>query len=119
MPRNKNFKNDRAVFTADTIKIAECGVLVTMWCCVNALGYPSFIFPIVNYRDRMMEGAPNGSLVMVTPSGWVSSYKNNPAVLVILTAFYTPMQSLNKITFTEAGLRMNGKTIVFPFREGS
>ena len=63
------------------------------------LGHPSFIFPIVNYRDHMMEGAPNGSLVLVTPSGWMSSVlfsevfkhfirqmnasMNNPVVLVM------------------------------------
>ena len=63
------------------------------------LGHPSFIFAIVNCRDHMMEGASNGSLVLVTPSGWMTSElfpevfkhfikhmnvsKNNPAVLVI------------------------------------
>ena len=36
MPRNKNLKTDRAHFTADTIKIAERGVLVTKCCYVNA-----------------------------------------------------------------------------------
>ena len=56
------------------------------------LGPPSFIFHIVNYRDHMMEGAQNGSLVLVTPSGLMSVEfspevlkhmtvsKNNPAV---------------------------------------
>ena len=34
---NKNFKNDRALFTADTIKIAERGVLVIMCCYVNVV----------------------------------------------------------------------------------
>ena len=63
------------------------------------LGRPSFIFAIVNCSDHMMEGAPNGSLVLVTPSGWMASElfpevfkhfikhmyfsKNNPAVLVM------------------------------------
>ena len=63
------------------------------------LGHPSFIFAIVNCRDHMMEGAPNGSQVLVTPSGWMTSElfhevfkhfikhinvsKNNPAVLVL------------------------------------
>ena len=68
MPRNKNLKIDRALFTADTIKIAELGVLVTMCCYVNAVRDPSFIFAIVNCSDHMMEGARNGSLVLVTPS---------------------------------------------------
>ena len=66
IPRNKNLKTDRALFTADTITIAEPKILVTMCCCVNAVGHPSFICPRVNYRDHMMEGAPNGSLVLVT-----------------------------------------------------
>ena len=68
MPRNKNFKTDRVLFTADTIKIAERGVLLTMCCHVNAVRHPSFIFAIVNCRDHMMEGALNGSLVLVIPS---------------------------------------------------
>ena len=99
MTRYKNLKTDQALFTTDTIKIAERGVLVTMSCYVNDVGHPSFIFPILTYRDHMMEGAPNGSLVLVTPSGWMNSElfpevfkhfikymnvsKNNPVVLVM------------------------------------
>ena len=37
MPSNNNLKTDRALFTADTIMIAERGVLVTMCCYVNAV----------------------------------------------------------------------------------
>ena len=52
------------------------------------LGHPSFIFAILNCRDHMMEGAPNGSLVMVTPSGLMTSELfpevfKHPAVLVM------------------------------------
>ena len=52
------------------------------------LGHPSFIFDIVNCRDHMMEGALDGSLVLVTPSEWpdikhINVSKNNPAVLVM------------------------------------
>ena len=35
----------------------------------------------------------------------------------VLAAFYTPIQSLNKMTFTGAALGRNGKTIVFPFKD--
>ena len=70
MLRSKNLKTDRALFTADTIKIAERGVLVTMCGYVNVfLGHPSFIFTIINFRNHVMECAPNDSLVLVTPSG--------------------------------------------------
>ena len=63
------------------------------------LGNPSFMFAIVNSRDHMMEGALNGSLVLVTPSGWMTRElflevfkhfinhmnvsKNNPSRLVM------------------------------------
>ena len=77
MPRNKNLKTDIALFTADTIKIAERGVLMTICCYVNAVRayslYSIFIFAIVNFRNHMMEGAPNSSLVLVSPSGWMTS----------------------------------------------
>ena len=58
-----------------------------------------FIFAILNSRHHMVEGAPNGSLVLVTPSVWMTSElfhevfihfikhinvsKNNPVVLVM------------------------------------
>ena len=50
----------------------ERGVLVTMCCCVNAIGTalaPAYIFPRVN----VLTGAPNGSLGLATPSGWMNS----------------------------------------------
>ena len=62
-------------------------------------GNPSFICALVDCRDHMMECAHNGSLVLVTPSGWMTSElspevfkhfikhmnvsKNNPVVLVM------------------------------------
>lgn len=55
---------------------AERGELVTMCCIVSATGQaipPVFIFPRVNYRDLMMTGAPEGSLGLVNPSGWMIS----------------------------------------------
>ena len=42
-----------------------------------------------------------------------------PPKKCVIGAFYISMQSLNKMTFTEASPRRNGKTIVFPIREGS
>ncbi|GFO40990.1 tigger transposable element-derived protein [Plakobranchus ocellatus] len=47
-----------------------------MYCIVSATGQaiPSvFVFPRVNYRDLMMTGAPEGSLGLVNPSGWMTS----------------------------------------------
>ena len=77
-------------------------VLVTMCCCVNAIYAalpPAYIFPRVNFKDHMLTGAPNGSLGLVTPSGWKNSElfplvlkhfikhmnvsKDNPAILVM------------------------------------
>ena len=43
----------------------ERGTLVTMCCCVNAVGQsipPAYIFPRVHYKAHMLNGAPNGSL---------------------------------------------------------
>ena len=84
------------------ISSAERGVLVTMCCCINATGAslpPAYIFPRVNYKDHMLTGAPNGSLGLATPSGWMNGElfpevlkhlikhmnisKTNPALLVM------------------------------------
>ena len=80
----------------------EGRVLVTMCCCVSAIGAalpPAYIFPRVNFRDHMLTGAPNGSLGLATPSGWMNSElfpivlkhfikhmnvsKDNPAIIVM------------------------------------
>lgn len=84
------------------ISSAERGELVTMCCCVNAAGIslpPVYIFPRVNYRHFMLSNAPNGSLGLANPSGWMTSElffetlshfikhmnvsKENPALLLI------------------------------------
>ena len=81
---------------------AERGGLVTMCCCVNAIGAalpPAYIFPRVNFRDHMLTCAPNVSMGLATPSGWMNSElfplvlkhfikhmnvsKDNPAILVM------------------------------------
>ncbi|XP_064606151.1 uncharacterized protein LOC135471033 [Liolophura sinensis] len=58
------------------ISSAERGVLVTMCCCVNAVGTslpPVYVFPRVNFKNHMLNEAPNGSLGLANPSGWMNS----------------------------------------------
>ena len=55
MPRNKNLKTDRALFTADTLKIAEHDVLVTMCCYVNAVRAS-----LIHLRHRELWRSHNG-----------------------------------------------------------
>ena len=83
------------------IKAGERGVNVTLCCCINALGHaipPTFIFPRVNFKNHMLNGAAAGSLGLATKSGYMSgdlfipvlkhfiSYmkvsQENPAVLI-------------------------------------
>ena len=54
----------------------ERGTLVTMCCCVNAVEQsipPAYIFPRVHYKAHMLNGAPNGSLGLACPSGWMTT----------------------------------------------
>ena len=54
----------------------ERGTLVTMCCCVNAVGQsipPAYIFPRVHYKPHMLHGAPSGSLGLACQSGWMTS----------------------------------------------
>ncbi|MEE4247471.1 MAG: hypothetical protein V2I33_18840 [Kangiellaceae bacterium] len=54
---------------------AERGVLVTMCGAVNALGNsvpPFLIFPRVNFRNHMVQGAPPGTLGVAQKSGWMN-----------------------------------------------
>ncbi len=58
------------------ITATERGTLVTVCCCVNAVGRalpPVMIFPRVNYQPRMTSDAPPGTLGLATPSGWMNS----------------------------------------------
>ena len=71
-------------------------------CCINAINNyvpPVFIFPRANFKAEMFFGAPQGSLGLANPSGWVksgcfpallchfisciSASIDNPAVLVL------------------------------------
>ena len=61
----------------------ERGELMTMCCVVSASGQalpPVFIFPRKNFKDVMMNGAPEGSLGLVYKSGWMTK-ENFPRVL--------------------------------------
>jgi len=53
----------------------ERGELVTMCAVVSATGNtipPAFIFPRKNFRECLMNGAPEGSLGLAYQSGWMS-----------------------------------------------
>lgn len=84
------------------ITAAERGTLVTVCCCVSAAGQalpPVIIFPRVNYREFMIEGAPPGTLGLATQTGWMNGElfihalrhfikhmgcsKDNPAILLM------------------------------------
>lgn len=55
---------------------AERGITVTFCGIISADGRaipPAFIFPRVRYKDKLLEGAPTGSLGLSTPSGWMTS----------------------------------------------
>ena len=58
------------------VSSVERGDLVTMCCCVNALGNslpPVYVFPRVNFKQHMLNGAPGGSIGLASSSGWMSS----------------------------------------------
>lgn len=51
----------------------ERGTLVTMIAAVSASGNsvpPLFVFPRVNFKPFMLNGAPVGSIGAANPSGW-------------------------------------------------
>ena len=57
------------------ITAAERGTLVTVCCCVNAVGKslpPVMIFPRVHYKDHMITVAPPITLGLATQSGWMN-----------------------------------------------
>ena len=56
------------------ITAAEHGILVTICCCVSAVGKvppPAMIFPRVHYREYMIAGSPSSTLGLATQSGWM------------------------------------------------
>lgn len=53
----------------------ERGILVTVCCSVNALGNsipPFMIFPRKNFKAHMIANAPQGTLGVAHPSGWMT-----------------------------------------------
>ena len=57
------------------IASGERGTLVTMCCCINALGQalpPVYIFPRVNFKSLMLHGAPEQSLGLANSSGYMT-----------------------------------------------
>ncbi|XP_076035778.1 uncharacterized protein LOC143021873 isoform X3 [Oratosquilla oratoria] len=55
---------------------AERGTLITVCCCVNAVGRslpPAMIFPRVHFKDFMTKGSPTGTLGLATQSEWMNS----------------------------------------------
>ena len=58
-----------------SVTSGERGELVMVVCAVNATGStipPMFIFPRVKYHEHFIRGAPTGSIVTATKSGWIN-----------------------------------------------
>ena len=54
----------------------ERGTLVTVCCCANSAGQalpPAMIFPRVNFKDYMLEGAPVSMLGLATATEWMNA----------------------------------------------
>ena len=66
------------------IALGECGTTVTLCCCVNALDQalpPCFIFPRVHFKEHMLHDAPQQSLGLANPSGYMTK-ETFPGVLL-------------------------------------
>ena len=67
---------ERGTKLVGQIAAAERGNLVTVVCCVSATGRslpPVMVFPRVNFKDHMINGAPAGNLGLATQPGWMNS----------------------------------------------
>ena len=67
---------DRTARQIGQVTSAERGVLVTTICAVSAGGSfipPMMIFPRVNFKPHMLNGAPPGTVGGANPSGWIST----------------------------------------------
>ena len=67
---------ERKVRQVGQVTSAERGVLVTALCAAIAGGRfipPMMVFPRVNFKAHMVNGAPPGTLGAANPSGWMSS----------------------------------------------
>lgn len=55
---------------------AEKGLTITAVCCISATGVfipPMLIFPRKNFAERLLKGAPPGTIGACSPSGWINS----------------------------------------------
>ena len=58
------------------ITSSERGQLVTICCCVNAMGQTIplvIIFPRVKFKSHMINETPTGTLGLAAPSGWMNT----------------------------------------------
>ena len=72
----KGLKQVGQITFAERGTLVTLVTLVTLCCCINAVGQalpPAYIFSGVNFRDHVINGAPNGSLGLATQSGWMNS----------------------------------------------
>lgn len=70
-----NIIAERGIKQVGKVVSAERGQLVTMLGFINAIGNtipPVFVFPRVNYKEFMLNGAPVGSLGLAYTSGWMT-----------------------------------------------
>lgn len=68
--------SQRGLKQVGQISSAERGQLVTMCCCVNAIGNalpPVYVFPRVHFKDHMLNDGPAGSLGLANSTGWMVS----------------------------------------------
>lgn len=84
------------------ISSAERGALITLVTCMSASGFfvpPLMIFPRVNMKDELKNGAPSGSQFACHKSGWIQLHiftqwivhfintvhpsKENPVILIL------------------------------------
>ncbi|KAB0801970.1 hypothetical protein PPYR_02363 [Photinus pyralis] len=73
MPKVLTSKGKKSV---GKIVSAERGTLVTAVCCVSAAGHyipPALIFPRKREKQELLDGAPAGSILMVSDSGFINT----------------------------------------------
>lgn len=71
-----NVLAQRGMKQVGQVTSGERGILVTVCCFINAIGNavpPFMIFPRVNFKPHMLNGAPPGTAGAASKSGWVNS----------------------------------------------
>ena len=80
------------------ITAQERGTLVTVCCCANAAGQalpPAMIFPRVNFKDYMLEGAPASTLGLATATGWMNTELFPQVLLISSNILGAPRKNLH------------------------